>query len=57
MANPAITQKQIDFIIKATAARMTTREIANEIGTSHITVSRYQRKFGIYKTELPLKFN
>ena len=54
---PSLTEQQTQYIVKATEAGMTTRSIANEIGVSHITVSRYQRKHGIKRKEPKLTFN
>lgn len=54
MARPtSITQRQIDFIIKATSAKMTTREIADQIGMSQMTVVRQQKKLGLSKPTTP----
>lgn len=50
----SITQKQLDFIVKATRLKMSTREIAEQIGMSQKTVNNYQQKLHISKPVTPL---
>lgn len=59
MARPIeITDKHIEFIKKATEAKMSTREIAKEIKFSHMTVNRIQLAYGFKKPTNPtISFN
>lgn len=48
-----VTQQQIDFMIKSTAAGATQRQIAEELGLAQPTIMRYLRKYKAIRTKKP----
>ncbi|EGR0698796.1 hypothetical protein EX461_23930 [Vibrio parahaemolyticus] len=55
MARPTeVDAKKLEYIKSATNLKMSSREIAEQIGMSHATVQRYQRKLGLTKPNKPL---
>ncbi|ELH4810391.1 helix-turn-helix domain-containing protein [Vibrio vulnificus] len=58
MARPhEVTQQHIDFIKRATEARMTTRAIGEQIGFSRTTIYRIQKEYGFTKPTNIITFN
>lgn len=58
MARPVeITQQHIDFIKRATEARMTVRAIAEQIGFCKATVNKVQKQYGFKKPKVTIQFN